>query len=296
MNIAVVHTLFNVFSTIILIPFCSSFEKLALKTIKSKAEEREADAFAALDERFLEMPSFAVEKCKELVCDMAKISSDAFNKATTLLDSFDISVFKEVEALEEIIDKYEDKTSTYLVKIAAHQMSAKDSKVVTELLHCIGDIERISDHALNIAETAKEVFDKKITFSEKATADIRLITGAVSEILELSICALINDDIETAKRVEPLEQVIDRLKRKIKNGHISRLRQGDCTMELGFVLSDILTNYERVSDHCSNIAVCFIEMAHDSFETHEYLNNIKTGGTKEFSEAYDMYKQKYYIQ
>jgi len=296
MNIAVVHTLFNVFSTIILIPFCSSFEKLALKTIKSKAEEREADAFAALDERFLEMPSFAVEKCKELVCDMAKISSDAFNKATTLLDSFDISVFKEVEALEEIIDKYEDKTSTYLVKIAAHQMSAKDSKVVTELLHCIGDIERISDHALNIAETAKEVFDKKITFSEKATADIRLITGAVSEILELSICALINDDIETAKRVEPLEQVIDRLKRKIKNGHISRLRQGDCTMELGFILSDLLTNYERVSDHCSNIAVCFIEISNDSFETHEYLSQVRTADKSEFNDMYASYKQKYYIE
>ncbi len=296
MNIAVVHTLFNIFSTIILIPFCNTFEKLAIKTIKSKKEEREADAFAALDERFLEMPAFAVEKCKELVCDMAKISSDAFNKATILLDSFDASLFKEVEELEKTIDKYEDKTSTYLVKIAAHNMSAKDSKVVTELLHCIGDIERISDHALNIAETAKEVFDKKITFSEKATADIKLITGAVAEILDLSINALVNDDIETAKRVEPLEQVIDRLKRKIKNGHISRLRQGDCTMELGFILSDLLTNYERVSDHCSNIAVCFIEITHDSFETHEYLHKVRENEESEFTEMYQNYKQKYYIE
>ena len=288
--------MFNVFSTIILIPFCTSFEKLAIKTVKSKKEEQEADAFSALDERFLEMPSFAVEKCKELVCDMAEISREAFAKATTLFDNFDTSVFKEVEALEKTIDKYEDKTSTYLVKIAAHNMSAKDSKVVTELLHCIGDIERISDHALNIAEVAKEIYDKQITFSEKATSDIKLITAAVSEILDISVAILVNDDIKIATRVEPLEQVIDRLKRKIKNGHISRLRQGDCTMELGFILSDLLTNYERVSDHCSNIAVCFIEIAHDSFETHEYLSQLRSSDESDFDAMYNEYKQKYYIE
>lgn len=296
LDIAVVHTLFNVLSTIILIPFCSLFEKLAVKTIKNKTKEAEIDVFAALDERFLEMPSFAVEKCKELVFDMANISVDAFNKATSLLENFDFTVFSEVEALESRIDKYEDKTSTYLVKIAANQMSVKDSKAVTELLHCIGDIERISDHALNIAEAAKEIHDKNITFSPKATSDISIITKAVSEILDLSIDALVNEDFEKAKHVEPLEQVIDRLKRVIKNGHISRLRQGDCTMELGFILSDLLTNYERISDHCSNIAVCFIEIAHGSFETHEYLNQVKTGGEKEFSEMYNTYKEKYYIE
>ena len=174
-------------------------------------------------------------------------------------------------------------------------MSSKDSKVVTELLHCIGDIERISDHALNIAEAAKEVYDKEITFSPKAKEDIAIITNAVSEILELAITSLTNDDLEVARRVEPLEQVIDRLKRKIKNGHISRLRQGDCTMELGFILSDLLTNYERISDHCSNIAVCFIEISNDSFETHEYLNQIRVDGTSDFNEMYESYKQKYYI-
>ena len=174
-------------------------------------------------------------------------------------------------------------------------MSSKDSKVVTELLHCIGDIERISDHALNIAEAAKEINDKKITFSPKATADIEIITQAVEEILNLAVEALADEDIEKAKFVEPLEQVIDKLKRVIKNGHISRLRQGDCTMELGFILSDLLTNYERISDHCSNIAVCFIEIANDSFETHEYLNQVKTGG-KEFDELYKIYEQKYSIE
>ena len=293
-TIAVVHTLFNIISTVILIPFCSFFEKLAIRTVRSRKEEKERDIFATLDERFLEMPSFAVEKCKDLVNDMANISFDAFKKATMLMNNYDGAVFKEVEDLETMIDKYEDKTSSYLVKIAGTNMSLKDSKIVTELLHCIGDIERISDHALNIAEAAKEIHDKGITFSEKAMADLKVITAAVDEILALSIEALVNEDLEKAAFVEPLEQVIDKLKRVIKNGHISRLRQGDCTMELGFILSDLLTNYERISDHCSNIAVCFIEIANDSFETHEYLKQVKAGGAN-FDEMFEAYNQKYNI-
>ncbi len=293
-TIAVVHTAFNILSTIILMPFCSLFEKLAVKTIKGKKEES-ADAFSTLDERFLDVPSFAVEKCKALVFDMLNISKEAFKKATSLIEKFDNVQFKEVEELESRIDKYEDKTSTYLVKIAEQQISAKDSRIVTELLHCIGDIERISDHALNIAEAAKEIYDKKITFSTKAKEDIAIITGAVSEILDLATAALTNEDMEMAMRVEPLEQVIDRLKRKIKNGHIYRLRQGDCTMELGFILSDLLTNYERISDHCSNIAVCFIEIVNDSFETHEYLNRVRSSDESDFNQMYEQYKAKYVI-
>lgn len=295
-NIAVLHTLFNILSTVILLPFSSSIEKLAIKTIKTRKSERETDVFDTLDDRFLAMPSFAVGKCKDLVCDMANISSECFRKATKLLDKFNFDEFEEIRSLESRIDQYEDKTSTYLIKIAANQMSSKDSKVVTELLHCIGDIERISDHALNVAEAAKEVYDKGLSFSQKAKDDIAIITNAVSEILELATTALINDDLSVAKSVEPLEQVIDRLKRKIKTGHISRLRQGDCTMELGFILSDLLNNYERVADHCSNIAVCFIEIANDSFETHEYLNQLKSGDVEEFSTMYESYKQKYYIE
>ena len=293
LDIAVIHTLFNIISTVILIPFCNLIEKLAIKTIKGKKEE--TDTFAMLDDRFLDMPSFAVEKCKDLVGDMANLAGDSFRKAAKLLEDFSQEQFDEVDKLESLIDKYEDKTSTYLIRIAEHQMSVKDSRVVSELLHCIGDIERISDHALNIAEAAQEIYDKKINFSDKAKEDIAIISGATQEILDLAISALINDDIETAKLVEPLEQVIDRLKRKIKNGHISRLRQGDCTMELGFILSDLLTNYERISDHCSNIAVCFIEISNDSFETHEYLNQVKSDG-EEFGKMYEAYKQKYYIE
>ncbi|MBQ2615162.1 MAG: Na/Pi cotransporter family protein [Clostridia bacterium] len=295
LGVAVVHTLFNIFSTVILFPFCNAIEKITVKSIKGKQEKEEIDVFATLDDRFLAMPSFAVEKCKELVCDMAYLSADALKKAAGLLDHFDEALFEEVQRLEENTDKYEDKTSTYLVKIAEHQMSAKDSKAVTEILHCIGDIERISDHALNIAEVAKEVYDKQVAFSDKAKADIAIIASAAQEILDISIKALVNDDVEIAKTVEPLEQVIDRLKRKIKSGHISRLRHGDCTMELGFMLSDLLTNYGRISDHCSNIAACVIEIANDSFEVHEYLNQVKAGGP-EFDEMYQAYKKKFYME
>ena len=294
-NIAVVHTAFNIISTVILIPFCNSIEKLVIKSIKPNKQEREVDVFDTLDDRFLAIPSFAVEKCKDLVCDMANLSRECFVKASKLLDDYNSEEFEVIKELEGKIDVYEDKTSSYLVKIAGHQMSEKDSKVVTELLHCIGDLERISDHALNVAEAAKEVYDKDIQFSAKAKEDLAIITNAVSEILELTVNTLLNDDIDLAKSVEPLEQVIDRLKRKIKNGHISRLRQGDCTMELGFILSDLLTNYERVSDHCSNIAVCVIEIATGTFEAHEYLNQVKSG-EEEFNTMYQSYKQKYYIQ
>ena len=296
-GVAFAHTLFNIISTIILVPFCSLLEKLAVKTVKTKKNEMdEENVFAVLDDRFLEMPSFAVEKSKELVCEMAAVSTKAFKIATKLLANYDDESFNVVKKLEGMVDKYEDKISTYLVKVAEKQIGAKESRVVTELLHCIGDLERISDHALNIAEVAQEINEKKIDFSEKAKADIKIITAAVNEVLEIATASLVNEDIDIAKKVEPLEQVIDRLKRKIKNGHIDRLRQGDCTMELGFILSDLLTNYERIADHCSNIAVCFIEMSHDSFETHEYLNNLKSGEETEFKEMYESYKAKYYMQ
>ncbi|MBO5364161.1 MAG: Na/Pi cotransporter family protein, partial [Clostridia bacterium] len=296
-DVAVIHTLFNILSTVILMPFCSTIEKLAVKTVKGRKEEETTDAFDTLDDRFLSIPAFAVEKCKELVCDMARLAEDTFQKAVKLLEGYDQAEFEEIRRLETLADKYEDKTSSYLVKIAANQISTQDSKVVTELLHCIGDIERISDHALNIAKAAKEVADKKISFSENARKDLSVIAQAVTEVLALSVQALEQEDLEIARSVEPLEQVIDRLKRKIKNGHISRLRQGDCTMELGFILSDLLTNYERVADHCSNIAACLIEIAHDSFEVHEYLQQVKAdGGDGDFRSMYQGYKEKYRLE
>ncbi len=295
-SIAITHTVFNIISTIILMPFCALIEKLAISTIRgAKKDEKKNNTFDTLDERFLNIPSFAVEKCRELVCDMAKLSAYSFNAATELMSDYSDAKFKEIMEHEKLVDKYEDKTSSYLVKIAANNMSAKDSKIVTELLHCIGDIERISDHAVNIAEVAQEMHDKGISFSTQAQKDIKIITEASAEILELATSALTEEDISIAAKVEPLEQVIDRLKRKIKTNHISRLKQGDCTMELGFILSDLLTNYERVSDHCSNIAVCIIEISLDSFETHEYLKNVKESHDHSFEELYQAYKEKYAI-
>ena len=294
-TIAISHTLFNIISTIILMPFCGAIEKLSMRTLKIDSKADGPDIFDTLDDRFLDIPSFAVEKCRELVCEMAKISQKALILAAELFDNFDKEKFSRVMKLEKLVDKYEDKASTYLVKIAAANISGKDSKVVTELLHCIGDIERISDHAVNIAEAAQEMYEKDVSFSEKAQKDIGIITNAVLEILDISVDALVTDNLDIAAKVEPLEQVIDRLKRKIKNGHITRLREGSCTMELGFILSDILNNYERVSDHCSNIAVYLIEIDNDSFETHQYLKDIKNNGDSTFEKLYEEYKQKYAI-
>ena len=294
-TIAVIHTLFNILSTVILMPFCSSIEKLAIKSIKGNKTAEESDIFDTLDDRFLSIPTFAVEKCRDLVCEMAKLSQNSFILATELFDDYSNEKYNKIAEMETLVDKYEDKTSTYLVKIASNNMSSKDSKAVTELLHCIGDIERISDHAVNIAKVAKEMFDKEVSFSEQAQKDIKVITSASLEVLDMAVSSLINEDLAVARNVEPLEQVVDRLKRKIKSNHISRLRQGDCTMELGFILSDLLTNYERVADHCSNIAVCLIEIANDSFETHEYLSSVKNHNDQSFDEQYSFYKEKYSI-
>ena len=292
-TIAIIHTGFNVISTVILIPFCNLIEKLAIKTVKRGKKGVDDDMFATLDERFLQMGSFAVEKSRELVCNMFDISVQSFFAATDLLKEFDRDKFDNIIEEENIVDKYEDKISTYLVKLAAKKLSVNESREVTELLHCIGDIERISDHAVNIAEVAKEIYDKQIEFSDEAKGEIKVISAAVREILEITCTALKSEDLSVAKTVEPLEQVIDKLKNKIRFNHIKRLQEGDCTIELGFVLADLLTNYERVSDHCSNIAVCLLEIANNSFETHEYLSHVKSDGANEFFEQYDVYKKKY---
>lgn len=293
LNIAVVHTLFNIITTVILIPFTKLIESFVKKVIKGK--KTEPDALDSLDERFIDIPAFAVEKSGELVSDMAKIAFNSYSMATGLLAEYSEDTVRAVSADEKTVDRYEDKISTYLVKLSAKKLSDKDSREVSKLLHCIGDIERISDHAVNICEAATEIHDKKIEFSKEALHDISIISNATNEILSLAQKALSTNDLNYAKEVEPLEQVIDRLKRKIKNNHIKRLKDGGCTVELGFILSDLLTNYERIADHCSNIAVCLLETANGSFETHEYLSHVKAEGENEFYEQYEAYKQKYTI-
>lgn len=294
LTIAIIHTLFNLLSTIILMPFCSWIEKLAVRTIKGPKSAK-ADVFDTLDDRFLSVPSFAVEKSRTLVSDMAEIARDSLVDSVKLLEKFDRQKAKEILENENLVDKYEDKISTYLLKIAGLKLSVQDSREVTQLLHVIGDVERISDHAVNVLEVAQEVYEKGISFSKDAEREIQVITNAVCEILDLATRALVDENLEVAKQVEPLEQIIDKLKYKIKNNHIIRLRDGNCTVEMGFILSDLLTNCERVADHCSNIAVCLLEMENNSFETHEYLNHVKNEGENEFFEKYEAYKKKYFI-
>ena len=213
----------------------------------------------------------------------------------SLLQEYDSRVAEDVIKSENEIDMYEDKLGTYLVKLSRENLSLDDSHEVSNLLHNIGDFERMSDHAVNIYEVALEIHEKGMKFSADAMKEIETITNALNEILDMTTEAFINEDIELAKCVEPLEQVIDSLKKKMKARHISRLRQDECTIETGFVYSDLLTNYERVADHCSNVAVCLIQIANDSFETHEYLSHVKGDGENDFVERYESFKNKYRI-
>ena len=295
LNIAIIHTLFNIFSTVILFPFCKPIEKLSCIMVKGEenSEDDEFDILNTLDDRFLTMPSFAAEKCRELTFKMAQIAEKAVTKGTDLLYEYDRGIEDKISKYEGQVDKYEDKLSAYLVALAANKLNTADSHQVTKLLHIIGDVERISDHAVNIAETAREIYSKKIKFSNEATHEITTLTEAVLEILNMTTNMLEEDDLKLAKCVEPLEQIIDKLKHVIKNNHIRRLQQGECTVEMGFVLSDLLTNYERIADHCSNIAVYVLGNANNLFESHDYLNHIKNDGENEFFEKYDYYKKKY---
>ena len=296
-DIAVIHTAFNVISTVILIPFCNLIEKAATKIIKGKdgAKQSTTDSLDALDERFLDRPSFAVEKCKNLVDEMTEMTYTSIVGASQLIETFKNEIFENIKEIEGKVDKYEDKIGSYLVSLASHELNTVEGKKVTEYLHIIGDVERISDHVVNIAKTALEINKKGVAFSSDAKREIEILKNAVTEILSITKDAFTTDDAELAKSVEPLEQIIDRLKKKIKNNHILRLREGECTIELGFILSDLLTNYERIADHCSNIAACILSIKNDSFETHDYLSHVKNDGANEFFEKYDYYKQKYRI-
>jgi len=295
-NIAVIHTLFNILSTIVLMPFCNLIEKLTIFSIKEKASKNKKTAqstFRTLDERFLSVPSFAVQTCRQTVFEMAAISKKTLIDSMLLIDNYDEKLAESIVKNENEVDEYEDATSSYLLQISEQNLSQKDSREVSQLLHVVGDVERIADHAVNIMDAAKEINTKNISFSPEAQRELSIMANAVREILSLATEALVNQDLNVAKKVEPLEQIIDKLNHKIKKNHIERLRTGNCTIELGFVLSDILANFERVSDHCSNIAVCLLEIENNSLQTHEYLHNVKETGANEFFEFYDMYKQRY---
>ena len=291
-DIAVVHSSFNILTTLALLPFSNLLVKLAKATIRDGKKEEDTPI---LDERFFTAPSFAIEQAKNAAYRMAVLAEQNMLAAIELMNYYDAKKIVQINDTENKIDLYEDKIGTYLVQLSSREISESDSRAISELLHIIGDIERIGDHALNVCETAQEMHDKNVSFSSEAVSDIKVFTAALTEILAMTTTAFMHDDVKLAVKVEPLEQVIDLLKSEIKNRHIERLQRGDCTIQLGFILSDLLTNYERVSDHCSNIAVCMIQIAFSAMNTHVYLNEIKNGSQPEFNENFNQYRGKYQL-
>ena len=299
-GIAVIHSLFNIGATILLFPFANLLEKMAIFVIQDKESEMEEmeeekinPDLARLDERFLDKPGFAMEECRSVAINMARKSQKAMNLAIDLLGEYSDKTADRVEKLENQIDQYEDALGTYLVKLSGRELSIKDSRVLSVLLHCIGDFERISDHAVNIRDAAVEMHKKDLKFSEKAKQELRVFSNAIRDILDRAVMAFETGDVELAKEVEPLEQVVDALNKEEKQRHINRLRTGTCTIELGFILSDISTNFERAADHCSNIAVCLLQVDEGGFDTHEYLDILKEENSEEFQHEYMELSERY---
>ena len=289
LGIAVVHTAFNILCTALLFPFSGLLEKMACRLVPdTKAPEK----IQILDERFLATPSVAIDRCQEVAETMARISMDALKTSCQLIEHYDPKSAQAVRETEQEADQYEDMLGTYLVKLGRADLNAADSRETAKLLHIIGDFERISDHAVNLVESAEEIRNKGLSFSVHAKQELAVLTAAVGEVMDLALDAFLQNDPALAAKVEPLEQVVDTLKEQLRNRHILRLHKGECTIELGFVWSDLLTSLERVADHCSNIAGCVIEMSHDSLDVHEYLDNVKAGGPG-FLRAYEAYAQKY---
>ena len=296
-GIAVLHSIFNISATLVLLPCRKLIEKLACLTIRDKevkgtSEVAEESEIQLLDYRFLDKPSFAVEQCRNVTHKMAELSKDAIFKAMSLLKNYDEGIAEEVIHLEGVVDKYEDQLGSYLVKLSGKATSEEDSRTVSLLLHSIGDYERISDHAINILESAKEMHEKGMVFSKKAKEELEIFTRAVEDIMNMTLIVFVDEDVDMAKSVEPLEEMIDFLSDELKNRHIGRLREGKCTIEQGFVFSDITTNFERISDHCSNIAVSLIEIKDDEYDTHRYLDTVKHDSAR-FAEEYANCRERY---
>ena len=299
-GIAVIHSSFNVVAAIIFTPVSSIFEKMAYLTIP-KLESEEEDKLPArseiqiLDTRFLETPGYALEQCKNAAIDMANYSKEALFLAIDQIGRFDKKNAAKVIDLEELVDHYEDELDSYLVKLSSRHLSEKDSQELSVLLHCIGDFERISDHAINIMESAREMNDRNLSFSKKAEEELAVFTDAIKDIVNTSILVFREENLKLALQVEPLEEVIDHLNAEIGKRHLKRLRKGKCTIEMGFILSDITTNYERVSDHCSNIALCLLQLNEDDFDTHMYQENISASDNKEFNKEYKRLRIRYQL-
>ena len=291
--VAVVHSIFNVLTAALLLPFGKLMEKLACWIIRDKdGEETEEKKGLFLDERLLNSPSVAVSECNHSSIHMCGWAYRNVLTSLELLEKFDEKKIDPMRDVEHQLDDAEDKLGTYLVKLSSRALSEKDSQMVSKMLHAIGNFERLGDHALNLKDCAVEMHEKGLSFSEEAKAELAVLSAAIREILEITNRAYSESDVTMAEQVEPLEEVIDGLIAKIRANHVRRLRNGECSIEMGFVLADMLTNFERVSDHCSNVAVAVIEVGHNAFDTHHYLHDIKHGNA-DFQHAYANYKEKY---
>ncbi|MBE7049867.1 MAG: Na/Pi cotransporter family protein [Ruminococcaceae bacterium] len=290
-GIAIAHSLFNIACTVLLFPMSSLLEKLAIKLVP---ETSIAEENIELDERLLITPPVALERCNDLVHEMAEFSVVALKNGLNMLNKYDATVAQEIRSAEEKADHYEDILGTYLVKLSRYKVSDNDSSEVSKLLKVIGDFERISDHSINILESAEELKEKDMQFTPDALGELGVLCSAVSEILTLSYMAFINNDIKCARDVEPLEQVIDGLKIKLRDGHIKRLKNGTCSIEAGFVWADLITNLERTADHCSNIAACVIDASENNMNVHQSLRDMKTNDAY-FTSKFSYYAEKYNI-
>lgn len=296
-GIAAVHTIFNILTTILLIPFTKLLVRMTeflVKEKKGSGDKSKVDDedLRVLDERILRSPSIAVAECNILSNRMARLARENLLDAMKLFEVFDEAAVSKIKAVEDKLDRYEDRLGTYLVQLSMMSTSDQDGRIISKILHAIGDFERLGDYAVNLYFAASEMDKKGISFTEAAKAELHVLTDAIEEILVMTDDAYENVDLDLAAKVEPLEQVIDKVTAEIKSNHLARLRRGGCTLELGFILSDVLTHYQRISDHCSNIAVAVIELQKGSFDTHEYLNGVKCGNV-EFNAMYDLFAEKY---
>ncbi len=293
-GVAIVHTLFNTINTIILLPIKKLLVKFCCVVVPEKGDSGDKHT-VFLDERLIATPAIAIGECKRRVQEMANLTLSSYRDAVALLDNYSEEKSVAIRETESVIDRYEDKLGTYLVKLSGSDLSDTDSHGVGRLLHSIGDFERISDHAVNLVDAAEEIHSKKISFSDKAKTELSVIAAAVNEILDLTVDSFNTDNAVLAAEVEPLEEVIDNLKDTLRKRHVSRLQEGKCTIELGFVFSDLLTNYERISDHCSNIAVSTIQVRTDKQDAHKYLRGIKSGENEQYIGEFDSYSKKYTV-
>lgn len=291
LGIAVAHSLFNIACTVLLLPMSDLLEKLAIKIVPESSKK---EVQTELDERLLVTPPIALECCSNVVGEMAEEAVSAFKKSLNMLDGYETGVAEEIRGSESKTDHYEDILGTYLVKLSSYQISDSDSVTVSKLLKAIGDFERISDHSVNILESAEELKEKDIHFTDRAKRELDTLCSAVSEILSLCYRSFVRNDLEMAANVEPLEQVIDELKDTMRDSHVARLKNGECSIEAGFVWLDLLTNLERTADHCSNIALCVLDASTNSMNTHESLRKMITDNDS-FKKTYEAYSEKYLL-